>query len=451
MAGSVDHLQLCGLHISNQPPILMKFKLVCEIDPIDRDEGVHQTPIQHEAVNRPILPSSNQQGMAQQYSMESVVHQHPIDRDEGVRQTPIQHEAVIKPMLQSSNQQCMAHQDSMESAVHQRSNHQCIGHEEVLALLEVGTAAEVHERAARARQEKSEKGQRARDAKEVLDIIGFGGYNDLNCGEWIDITSAVCDAVAKSLHYPERHWRTSVTGLNPGHLGEIVVQNCTVLSAMQELASLIPDAKAVGALNFASARNPGGGFTTGAAAQEESIARSSALYPCLTKFFKEFFLPSRRAASGAYTHDIIFSPRVPVLRDDVGCLLAEPYLVDFVTAAAPNVCNLKAETAEKEAEGILQERIPRVLEVFSRHNVADLVLGAWGCGVFGNSPDVVARIFRENLSTRFRGRFRNIVFAVLDITMAQAFAKEFRKEVIPPSSVGSVSGAKGFVPKGKRR
>merc|ERR1712113_311861 len=91
------------------------------------------------------------------------------------------------------------------------------------------------------------------------------------------------------------------------------VRCCTTLAAAQDLAMSADCVAAPGVLNFASARNPGGGFTTGAQAQEESIARSSGLYPCLTKYFDEFFIPSRRAPSGAYTHAMIYSPAVPVL------------------------------------------------------------------------------------------------------------------------------------------
>merc|ERR1712113_859612 len=139
------------------------------------------------------------------------------------------------------------------------------------------------------------------------------------------------------------------------------VRCCTVLAAAQDLATSADCLAAPGVLNFASARNPGGGFTTGAEAQEESLARSSGLYPCLTKHFQAFFAPHRQAASGLYTHGLIHSPQVPVVRDEHGTLLEKPYLIDFVTAAAPNCGVLKKKCSTQEAashcNAALRERI----------------------------------------------------------------------------------------------
>eukprot|EP00727_Mastigamoeba_balamuthi_P013568 m51a1_g8834 hypothetical protein (347) ;mRNA; f:402120-403368 len=43
------------------------------------------------------------------------------------------------------------------------------------------------------------------------------------------------------------------------------------------------------------------------------------------------------------------------------------------------------------------------------------VLGAFGCGAFGNPAGPVAQVFREQLlSPEFRGAFRRVVFAILD-------------------------------------
>ena len=50
----------------------------------------------------------------------------------------------------------------------------------------------------------------------------------------------------------------------------------------------------------------------------------------------------------------------------------------------------------------------RLLDAHTR-----LILGAWGCGVFRNRPEVVAELWSEVLDTlEWRGRFARVVFAV---------------------------------------
>jgi uncharacterized protein (TIGR02452 family) len=88
-------------------------------------------------------------------------------------------------------------------------------------------------------------------------------------------------------------------------------------------------------LVFASAKDPGGGFLSGAQAQEESIGRSSALYSCQTAA-GEFHAFHRRQGDLRYSDRVIYSPGIPVFRTDDGALLEEPYTVSFLTAAAPN-------------------------------------------------------------------------------------------------------------------
>ena len=54
----------------------------------------------------------------------------------------------------------------------------------------------------------------------------------------------------------------------------------------------------------------------------------------------------------------------------------------------------------------------KVLAVAKRHGHRGLVLGAWGCGAFGNDTNEIARLFREVLEEPFRGAFEHVLFAI---------------------------------------
>ena len=158
----------------------------------------------------------------------------------------------------------------------------------------------------------------------------------------------------------------------------------------------------------------GRGFLNGAQAQEESIARSSALYPC-QQAAGEFYEFHRDQDDLRYSDRIIYSPGVPVFRADDGALLDEPYAVSFLTAAAPNLGAIVTSQPEAAASvpGMLAARAERVLAVAAAHGHRKLVLGAWGGGVFRNDPAAVAAVFAAGLA-RARGRFDHVVLAVLD-------------------------------------
>jgi uncharacterized protein (TIGR02452 family) len=188
------------------------------------------------------------------------------------------------------------------------------------------------------------------------------------------------------------------------------------LEAARRLVGRSGDPVAV--LNFASARNPGGGFLNGAQAQEEALCRSSALYACVREV-REFYDHHRAHRDPFYTDRVIHAPAVPVFRDDGGRLLDEPYVAGFLTAAAPNAGVVLSRAPERAAElpSALAARAERVLETAAVCGYRRLVLGAWGCGVFRNDPAHVAGAFRELLvKGRFEGYFEQVVFAVLDRT-----------------------------------
>ena len=89
---------------------------------------------------------------------------------------------------------------------------------------------------------------------------------------------------------------------------------------------------------------------------------------------------------------MIYSPVVPVFRNDRGELLPAAYPVSFLTAAALSRAAIACNQPKclPEITTILARRARRVLRVAAAHGHRRLVLGAWGCGVFGNDPVDVA-------------------------------------------------------------
>ncbi|HEX6828499.1 MAG TPA: TIGR02452 family protein, partial [Burkholderiales bacterium] len=122
----------------------------------------------------------------------------------------------------------------------------------------------------------------------------------------------------------------------------------------------------------------------------------------------------------------IYSPGVPVFRDDGGDLLEEPYTVGMITCAAVNANHVPAEL-QPEIVPAMRPRILKVLSVGIAHRHDAIVLGAWGCGAFGNDGHEIARLFRESLAKDFRGAYRRVVFAILDWSPERRFIGPFEK------------------------
>jgi uncharacterized protein (TIGR02452 family) len=196
--------------------------------------------------------------------------------------------------------------------------------------------------------------------------------------------------------------------------------------------SLVREGHRPVALNFASAKHPGGGFLGGARAQEESLARSSGLYACLNGNPMYTFHHARSDA--LYTDYAIYSPDVPVFRDDEGGLLDQPYLCSFITSPAPNAKVVLERDRRRRAEirDAMDRRIRKVLAIAAARGHEALVLGAWGCGVFGNDSQEVAELFQRALGYHFQGVFTRVVFAVLDWSEERRFIGPFQKALVSP-------------------
>ncbi|MBE7449316.1 MAG: TIGR02452 family protein [Kofleriaceae bacterium] len=246
-------------------------------------------------------------------------------------------------------------------------------------------------------------------AADTIAACARGGY-DGPAGR-VDLRAAIDRAVAgTALHDP-----ASVAAVVPArgaHATTLDVTDESTVAALRRHAG----APALACLNFASARNPGGGYRGGAQAQEESLARASALVPCLETRLADHYAPNRAARSLLYLDLAIWSPAVPFFRDDDGAWLPAPILASVITCAAPNAGALadRGDPDLARVPEVLARRADLVLRVAAHHGVQTLVLGAWGAGVFGNDPATVADTFAGLLEGPFRGAFATVTFAVLD-------------------------------------
>ncbi|MEV0664938.1 TIGR02452 family protein [Actinomadura luteofluorescens] len=251
-------------------------------------------------------------------------------------------------------------------------------------------------------------------AQETVAILERGDYTAPS-GRAVSIADGLADAVRRTVLYRPDELDTLLKRLppaDPGTRTRIEVTGETTLAAARRLCA---PGKTPFALNFASAKNPGGGFLNGAHAQEEGLARSSGLYESLCSA-REYYDFHRAQGDLLYSDHMIYSPDVPVFREDSGRLLEEPYGVTFLTSPAPNRGAIRDAAKAERIPAALRLRARKVLAVALASGHGRLVLGAWGCGVFRNDPAEVAEVFAEALRPggEFADRFEHVVFAVWD-------------------------------------
>ena len=265
--------------------------------------------------------------------------------------------------------------------------------------------------------------ERAALARETVEIVARGWYDSVHIADGVAAAVRNTSLIRGDDPLPP----PLATFAEP----RVEVTAETTLSAARRCAK---GGARVIALNFASAKNPGGGFLGGSEAQEESLARSSALYACLEPQ-REFYEHNRALRSALYSDHILFSPGVPVFRDDAGRLLDEPYLVSFVTAPAVNAGAVRDNQPERvrDIRPTMARRLGRVLAVAASQPCDALILGAWGCGVFRNEPADVVELFHRALGPRgpFRPHFPLVVYAVYDKSPTQATREVFRRLALP--------------------
>lgn len=186
---------------------------------------------------------------------------------------------------------------------------------------------------------------------------------------------------------------------------EIIVESIDSVSAIMEYSAPSPTA----VLNFASYKYPGGGFLQGSRAQEECLCHKSTLFNVLSKFEDNYYVENRKDLNGGlYRNKALYSPNVYFRGYNV------IRFCDVITCAAPNYsvaqrygCATKEENSEA-----LKSRIEFVLNIAKENEVENLILGAFGCGVFGQDAAEVAQVFKDNLENKFKNVFHKVIFAI---------------------------------------
>ena len=160
-------------------------------------------------------------------------------------------------------------------------------------------------------------------------------------------------------------------------------------------------------LNFASYNNPGGKFINGSKAQEECLCHESYLYNVLKGRIGYYKINHKNKNKCLYMDRALYSPNVRFTKEckDVFC--------DVITCAAPNktAAQKYSNVSDEENSKVLKERIEFILKIAQDNGVDNLILGAYGCGVFGQDPLEVAKIFKEFLSGKYKS-FNKVIFAI---------------------------------------
>lgn len=195
-----------------------------------------------------------------------------------------------------------------------------------------------------------------------------------------------------------------MTGNPPANPGSPAVE---VTEERSQDAALRFRSKKVGVLNFASAKNPGGGVRRGANAQEEDLCRCSGLLHTLEKMGHFYSRNRAKDTPRVYHHQMLVSGNVPIVRDGEGNLV-DPFFVTFFTCAAPNMnCGITSRDARKA----FRFRMAEIVSCAANLGVEVLVLGAWGCGVFRNDPEMVASEWKAAVA-QYSGGIERVIHPV---------------------------------------
>jgi uncharacterized protein (TIGR02452 family) len=249
-------------------------------------------------------------------------------------------------------------------------------------------------------------------AQETLRIIDKGFYKSKDDKE-INISQEIKKGINDTKIYSvnELEELRNTIELENNFETRIEVSNEDVVSSIHRLKEEIGGE--IMCLNFASAKNAGGGFINGAIAQEEALAISSSLYGSQT-ITNGYYDLHRSIKSCVYTDTMIYSPNTMFFRDVNGKLLVKPNACNIITSAAVNTGIVKQREPKviKSLPELMERRIDKLFALALQNKNETLILGAWGCGVFQNDPKLIAELFAKQLNGKYKNQFKHVEFAI---------------------------------------
>ena len=254
-------------------------------------------------------------------------------------------------------------------------------------------------------------------AKESLNLIDSGIYKSSDGKSEYDIKSDILSMCRNTKHYIKEYDDLSVDMIDlPNKEVKIMLSTKDTLEAAR---GQIEKFGSSCALNFASAKNPGGGFENGAKAQEEDLCYCSTLFGSLRQEKSLYDYSRKHLNNSLYSTWTIYTPDVIVYRGRNKEIIA-PVKCSIITSPAPNRNAYKGKNAD--VRNAMMERCEYILQTAIKHGERNLVLGAFGCGVFGNSPMEVATIWYNLLYKKNYSRYFDVIeFAILGSEMSENY------------------------------
>jgi uncharacterized protein (TIGR02452 family) len=209
-------------------------------------------------------------------------------------------------------------------------------------------------------------------------------------------------------------------------------------------------------LNMASPLRPGGGILTGATSQEEFLCARTTLLPSLHESY--YRLPE---LGGIWSPDVLVFHDASAL-SNADLSIQNRFWVDVISAGMLRFPELEGDEVKRlgrRDRGLVEAKMRAVMRIASVKGVRKIVLGAWGCGAYGNPVVDIATAWRNVLcnspSHNRKGKpdtetwpcIEEVVFAIGNRRMAREFAGAFGEGVVveagPTQDVGDEDDDEG--------